>query len=202
MASEVSICNRALSILGHEPLLALSDDTNAGRTMNATYSDVRDAEHDRHRWRHTFKRATLAASVTNPDFDYARQFQLPSDFIRLVEGGDIYKVADLNDYRTGTNEDWSIEGGMLLTHLAAPLRIRYIARIVDTALFPPSFAESLACRIAFEACERITQSDTKKQTCWQQYRASLMEAVRARALEASPRSISDGTWITARVSEN
>ena len=201
-ASDVSIANRALTILGQELIIDLTDDTNRARTLQSMYEAVRDAEFARHRWRHTLKRASLAALGADPAFDFAHQYQVPSDFIRLIPGGDIMKVADLNDYRTSTNEDWSIEGQMILSNLAAPLRIRYIARVIDTATWPPSFCESFAARLAFEACERITQSDTKKETCWRQYRAALREAVRARALEVSPQSMSESSWVTARISEN
>lgn len=201
-ASEVSICNGALTILGDELIIALTDDTNRARVLQSMYERVRDAEFARHRWRFTFRRATLAALGTAPDFDFARQFQLPSDYIRLINGGDILKVPDLNDYRTGGNEDWSIEGQMILSNLSAPLRIRYIARVTDTSQYAPDFCEALSARLAFEAAERLTQSDSKKQLAWQHYKNALRDALRARAMEISPQSQSEGSWVTARISEN
>lgn len=202
MTSEVSICNGALTMLGSDLIIALSDDNKRGRVLNSIYARVRDAEYDRHRWRFTFQRASLPELSTTPAFDFSHQYQLPSDYIRLVNGGDILSIPDQSDYRTYQGEDWSIEGGMILSFRTAPLRIRYIARITDTALMPPSFAEALSARLAFEACEALTQSDTKKSTVWAQYRNALKEAIRAKALEAAPQSIADDTWVTARASGN
>jgi hypothetical protein len=162
VASDVSISNRALTILGQELIIALTDDSNRARTIQSMYEAVRDAEFRRRRWRFTFRRATLPALGTDPDFDFARQFQLPSDYLRLIAGGDILKFPDLTDYRTGHNEDWSIEGDKILSNLSAPLRIRYIARVTDTSTWVADFCEAFAARLAYEACERITQSDTKK----------------------------------------
>ena len=197
--SEVSICNAALLKLGAELILTRADGNNRARAMNARYEDVRDAELRRRRWRFSFKRAELPALTETPLSDFDLQYQLPVDFLRLIEGGDIVAVPDLSDFRSGGGDElYSIEGDKILTNLAAPLRIRYIARISDTALMDPTFREAFASRLALENCERITQSDSKKESCRQDYKDAVREAVRANALEAAPRSTADAEWVAAR----
>jgi hypothetical protein len=198
-ASIVSICNRALQILGADSIINLQEDNNRSRALNIAYEPVRDAELHRRRWRFALKRASIPASASAPDSDYARQFPVPNDFLRLVPGGDIRQLADLSDFRSGSSTMYSLEGGMILTDLGAPLSIRYIARITDPAQFNASFAEALAARIAETICERITQSDSKKQDAKLTYSIAIREAVRANAIEGAPESQADDTWVMARL---
>jgi hypothetical protein len=196
--SETSICNAALSKLGAEPILALTDNNNRGRTMNARYAGVRDAELRRHRWKFSITRDSLAALASTPDSDFGHAFQLPNDFLRLIEGGDIQSFADLSDFRTGESALYSIEGRTILTSLAAPLRIRYIAQVADTALFDSCFVEALASRLAYECCKKITGNENEKESCWADYKNALTEAKRANALEGAPQQLADDSWVLAR----
>jgi hypothetical protein len=196
--SDVSICNAALIKLGADPIIALTDDTNRARTISARFESVRDAEIRRRNWRFAIKRTSLAADADAPDSDFDYAYSVPNDFLRMLRGGDIVEVADMSDYRSGSNELFSLENGKILTNLGAPLSIRYIARITDPALFDSAFIEALACRLAFECCEKITQSDSKKQLIWADYKNSISEAKRANAFEVSSQSVGDDTWVIAR----
>lgn len=198
--SEVAICNAALLKLGADRITALTENNNRARAMNERYAAVRDAELDRRRWKFSIQRTSLPALAAAPDGDdYARQFELPNDYIRLIEGGDIFDVADLSDYRGSSSAQlYSVEGRRILTNLAAPLAIRYIAQITDTALMVPSFKEALSSRLADECCERLTESDSKRQLAMADYRRAIREAARARALEAPAQYVGDDTWIAAR----
>lgn len=197
-SSNVSIANRALQMLGADSIINLSEDNNKARALNVAFEPVRDAELERHRWRFSIKRVSLPAHADTPDSDYGRQFQLPNDYIRLIPGGDIVSMVDMSDYRTRSDALYSIEGKRLLTNLPAPLSIRYIAQITDAGMFNPAFAEAFAARLAETCCERITQSDAKRQLAWGYYREAIREAIRAKAIEAAPESVGDDTWIMAR----
>jgi hypothetical protein len=197
MTSEVSIANRCCTLLGADLIISLADDTNRARAISANYEAIRDAELARHRWRFAIARASLPALATVPDSDYARQFQVPNDFLKLIEGGDLVSGPDLSDY-CGGGSLYSREGRTILTNLGAPLHIRYIARITDASMFDPAFAESLAARLADELCERLTQSDSKRQICMAAYKRALGEAKLANALEVPPQSASEDSWIAVR----
>ena len=87
-ASSTHIANRALQILGAGRILDITEDSLEANEMARAYEPVRDAELNRRRWRFSFARVSLPALVATPDSDYAYQYQLPGDFIRLVEGGE------------------------------------------------------------------------------------------------------------------
>lgn len=198
-ASTISICNRALQILGADSIINLQEDNNRTRALNIAYDSVRDAELQRRRWRFAIKRTSLPALSTAPDSDYARAFQLPNDYLRLIPGGDLRSLADMSDFRSTSSSLYSIEGLQILTDLSAPLSIRYLARITDAAIYNASFAEALAARIAHACCERITQSDSKQQLAWGVYKASIKEATLANAIEGAPESVADDTWVMSRL---
>lgn len=196
--SEVAICNAALTMMGSDAITALTDNNVRARTMSLRYADTRDAELQKRRWKFSISRASLPALAEEPASDFAYQYQLPVDYLRLIEGGDIADVPDLSDLRTGGNELFSIEGDKILTNIGAPLNIRYIRRVTDTALFNASFRKYLACVLAFDNCERITQSAEKKETLRTDKKEALRESVRANALEAPPRQQPDSEWVAAR----
>lgn len=200
MASDVSICNAALLKLGAEPILTLNDNNNRARVLNQRYTAVRDAELYRRRWRFSIQRASLPALATAPISDYPYAYQLPDNFLRLIEGGDIRSISDLSDFQGGCSELYSVEGTSILTFLTPPLNIRFIARITDAALFHAAFDESFASRLAYECCEKITQSDSKRQLATLDYKTAIQEAVRAQAIEVASQSQADDTWVTARLS--
>lgn len=197
--SDVSICNGALILLGASTVENLSENSKNARTLRERYDAVRRAELRSHRWRFSIRRASLAALAAAPDSDYARQFQLPNDFLRLIEGGDIYDVADLSDARTTPGSAlWSIEGRALLTNLASPLSIRYVSDVTDAWMFDPCFVLALSAKLAYECCEAITQSDSKQQLALQRYKGAVRDAKQANALEVAPQSQADAEWVLAR----
>lgn len=203
MASSVDIANRALSKLGESRITSFDDDSKPAREMKSAFDIVRDAEFRAHRWHFTKKRITLPALSTAPAFGWLYQYQLPSDFLQLIQVGQYDPIVPLNDYRTTEQTEWAVEAGdtgnVILTNHEAPLQIRYVSRIVDTTRFDSTFVEVLACRLAIEVCEILTQSTTKKESAKDDYKLAMMVAIRANAIELPPATIQDGSWITARL---
>lgn len=196
--SAVSICNRALQLLGSTSITSLTDDNDRARAMNLAYEPVRRRELQIRRWRFSITRTRLAALADTPDSGYDYQYQVPNDFLRLIEGGDLLTLADLTDYRGAEEALYSIEGQAILTDLAAPLAIRYLADVTDTASFHPAFVETLSAALAVATCERITGSTAKVQDLRTAYREAVRDATRANAIERASISVADDTWMVGR----
>ena len=190
MASIVEICNRALQKLGAERITSLTQDSENARTINVCFDAVRDAELRAHPWNFAIKRVQLAADSTAPAFTYDNAFTLPSDFLRLLPPDDDYNYNDL---------DWQIEGKKILTNDGAPLNVRYIYRVSDPNQYDSLFVEALACRLAVELCEQLTQSNTKAQIVRDDYVRAIREAKRLNAFENKPAEQQTDTWITCRL---
>ena len=194
MAGKVEIANRALTKLGAERILLLTDPNKEARTLNSMFDTVMDAELRRHRWKFALKRATLPALVATPEWGYTYAYQLPADFLALVQVNEYY----LRGLKQKTL--WTVESGQILTDLAAPLKIRYIRRVDNMALLDPLFVEVLACKLALEACEPLTQSSQKRQLAGEEYRFAVSEAVRQDAIENPPDELPWGSWNDSRES--
>lgn len=199
MASKVDICNRALTKLGAQRILSLSDDLKPARECNSAFDIVRDAELRNHTWSFSKTRASLAALAAAPAWGFSRQFQLPNDCLRVVRVGEYYPGPVLDDYVNSNTADYAIEGRRILTDYDAPLKILYIARVTDATQYDSAFIEALACRLAMELAEPLTQSNTKRELAQSEYRSALLDAVRANAIELPPEQTQDDAWNLARL---
>lgn len=190
MSSDVEICNRALSKLGADRIVSIGQDSVEGREVDATYTMVRDAELRAHPWNFSIERAQLAADVTTPSFGPAYRYQLPSDFLRLLPDDPDRNLAD---------SDLQIEGRYITSSETAPLKIRYIKRVTDPAQFDALFVEALACKLAIEMCEKLTQSNTKGAAVRDDYKAAIREARRNNAFENISQRPADSSWLSVRL---
>jgi hypothetical protein len=199
MAGQVEIVNRALFKLGALPLASMGDNNKQARVMSGLWDTVRRAELRRHFWAFALKRTALPALAQAPAWGYARAYQLPADFLRIVQAGEFQDAPSAADYRNSDDSAYAIEGGVLLSDEAAPLKIRYVADVNDPGAFDALFIEALAAKLAYEACEGITQANEKKNVASEDYRAAIKAAALVNAIEKPPQGIADDAWVTSRL---
>lgn len=184
MASIVGIANRAIQKVGAKRILALTDNSREARAINACYDSVRSALLRRYRWKFAKKRAIVAADAATPAFDFAYQFTLPADCLRVIlQPGDT---------------DWHVEGRKVLTRYDSVLQLNYIANVVDPNLFDAQFAELFSLKLAIEICDELTDTVTRKKNLQDEWKEAYAEASQSDSFEDPPIDAPDGTWITAR----
>lgn len=199
MASRVDIANLALTKLGSaSKITSLTDNSVAARALNGVYDIYRKAELRSRHWSFALKRTTIPALAAVPSWGFGYAYQLPSDYLRIVQVNDTFDVPALNDYNDGDTSPWAIESGAILTDFGSPLKIRYVWDVTDEGTFDALFVVSLACRLALECCEQITNSNTKKAAAAEAYKEAIRDAAKAGAIEKPPAAISDDSWIMAR----
>lgn len=196
--SNIAIANRALTKLGAARIISFGDNNEQARALQSMYEIVRDAELRAYTWNFSIKRAQLAALSEAPAFDWPRQFQLPSDCLRLLWAGDFYPGPNLSDLTNGLDLDYEVEGRVIMSRLPAPLKIRYVAQITDPTQFDALFVEAFACKLAIELGETLTNSSTNRQEAWQEYQQAIRKALRADAIEKPSQQIADDTWMISR----
>jgi hypothetical protein len=162
-----------------------------------------------------------------PSWNYGLTYLLPADCIRVIQVSGIFNGVDLAEYRNTDDREYVLETytdalgntvPALLTNMTGndlagdvlpvggtvptpvPLPLLYVADVTNTAQFHPLFVEALACQLAVEMCERITQSTTKKQSMEMAYTRTIREARFVNAVQNPPQSRPDNTWILSRVS--
>ncbi len=185
--SNVAIANRALQKLGAKRIESLTQDAPNARSINACFTQVRDAELRRYDWSFAIKRNSIAADGDGPEWGNWNRFSLPNDFLRLIR-----------DDETGIAVDWKIEGLYILSQDAAPLKIRYIARIEDPNYFDSLFVAMFAGRLALETCHEITQSTSKKESIKDDYDKDLQEAKKLGAFEKAAQEFVEDEWLAVR----
>lgn len=189
MASEVEICNIALQKLGAERINSLTEDSVNGRACNLAYSFVRDRELRKHQWTFAKEMAALAPSSTSP-LGYTYQFPLPADWIRTIK-----VLADPEDEHE--MQDFALRGRNILADESV-VYLLYTRRVEDPNQFDTLFRDSLAAAMAYQMCEQITQSNTKKEALLEEYQIIINEAKRANAIERRSDEPPPDEWITVR----
>lgn len=199
MASQVDICNRALTKLGAERITDINQSSKSARVMAALWDTVRRAELRKRFWSFAIGRDLLPALSTAPSWGFARAFQLPADFLRIVQINDVFIVPSLTDYREGDDSAYAIEGKQLLCDFDAPLKIRFIRDITDPGSFDPLFVEAFASKLAYESCYEITQSHQARDAALNDYKIAVTEAGRTNAIEKPPQGFPDDSWVLGRL---
>ncbi len=117
-------------------------------------------------------------------------FRLPSGFLREA-------TVDPKG-RKGFN-DWDYNGDYIVS---ADIAIIYafVADVTEVDKFDPMFCEGLACRMALESGEAITQSTTKFQQIGQSYNTFMSEARQIDAIERSYEEPPEDDYLTVRIS--
>jgi len=176
VSSPEEICNLALAKMGHEGFItSLSEDSKGAKYMNVFYQPVRDELIRSHLWRFARKRAVLAPLTDTPAFNNGGEnyFQYPNDCIRIV----------------GTDKEffqsyipWSREGDKIVAE-STVLKLVYLSRVTNVSFFDPSFVDTFATRLAYEACMPIMKDSGLKEQLKRDFRDSLIRAAHSSATE-------------------
>lgn len=187
MSSYVAIANRAAVLIGTASRLTdPTDDTPLGRAVSAVYDMERKTELRAGAWNFAIKRKALPALVKAPAFGFARAFELPADYLKLIEVRGIGRG------------HYELEGRNILSDAPAPLQIRYLADVPEPAEFDANFTECFAIRIANAIGNQIAGSSFDEGLNWQKYRLARRQAGRNDALENPGIEQEESDWLLAR----
>lgn len=172
MASQVSICNRALSKIGDDiSILSLDDDIKQARYCKALYEDTLNFVLRSYAWKFAIKRYSLAPSMDVPTFGDETVFELPVDCLRVLSQKE--------------NREFKLEGN----------RIYYddnifefwgITKITDTNKFDSCFVEVLSLYLAIDLCVPLTGDYQKKAQLQNELTERLTVAKKCNAFETFP----------------
>lgn len=184
--SQIDLCNNALLRVGAATIMSLQDNSPEARACNLAYNGNRRDELRKHRWNFAIKRQVLAPDATAPAFDYLYAFTMPSDCLRVLRPATV----DL---------DWQVEGRKILTNDNATLYLRYIADIEDPQQWDAAFYAVATVGLAVDICERLTQSNGKKNMLIEEYDDIVKLARRLDAFESGPEEAAEDGWLVARL---
>ena len=118
MATDVSICSAALSLLGDKPISSLTEPNRVAATLCANiYPLARSDILRSHPWNCLGRRVVLSPMVAAPAFEWGYQFTPPGGMLRIVTVG-----------YDGDPEPYRYEGGVILLN-SSVCRLHYLADV-------------------------------------------------------------------------
>lgn len=148
--SDTSICNQSLGRIGAKRINDL-DDTSDTQTeaqqCRLHFIPTRDALERSHFWVFNKGREALSQDTVDPAFEYARQFLLPSDFLRFRykhDGGAASNEISVFSFSIEKNAD----GHKILLTDEDSVNLVYSELVTDAAKFDPLFVEVLVLKLA------------------------------------------------------
>lgn len=192
MATEIQVYKAAALGVGSETeITSPTDPRPLAKKIRAAWDLNRRAAIREGSWNFATRRASIAALTTAPPFGYTWMFELPADFLRLIE-------VHGTDTRHLTEADYRIEGRAILCSRAAPLPIRYLADVAEPALWDDAFAAAFGQRIACEIGRSIAGSTFDRDGAWGKYQDLLKTAKRVDAMENPSLDQAESEWVIAR----
>lgn len=186
--SRTEIVNKALTLIGAQPITNLTDDTNNANIMNRVYKTALKSLLSECCWNFATKRSLLVESTEEMDWNYSGEgyvYVRPSDCIRIF----------------GTNDDsatWREEGDYIISDTTA-LGIKYVYYNDVPYKFPPSFVEAFVDLLAYQAAFMIVNSSSKAEMMLEKYeKVSLPKARSENAQVGTQQTMRDDAWELAK----
>lgn len=185
-ATPVSICSNALLMLGDTPISSFDDGSDRARLAANIWPTARDYVLRRHPWNCAVKRVTLNPDAEAPAFDFARQFTLPGDFLRVLSVG-----------QQGERVPYKVEGRKILSDESV-LMLRYIWRNDNTATWDAALVWGMTQVMRAVFSYGITQSTSLEQLVETVMRDVLRQARAVDGQEDEPDALDDSPLMLAR----
>lgn len=196
---KLSVYNGALRRLGSRRIASLTEAREPRRVLDDIWNNgqvVYEAL-EKGDWNFALRAAQLdylPSIETGFGFPYA--FSKPDDFRRLSAlSADEYFRTPL------TTLEYGEDGGYWLSNLTT-LFVRYVSDDTDygmnSAGWSASFQTYLECKMAFEACERLTGNRGKKADLAEEMRQELRQAKSHDAMADAIKMRPMGSWVRAR----
>ena len=187
--SVVSICNRALDLLGADPIISLDDGSKAANLCQRNFTPTADSVLRLYPWNAAMRRAALPALSDAPAWGFKYQYQLPegpepSPCLRLI--------------RVESGEEFRVEGRRVLADYSAPLNILYIGRIADPAEYDSLLAEAIAAKLAVHLAGNLTESAARIEAMRTYLKDVLASARAIDAQEGGAEAFDIDAWLVAR----
>lgn len=185
-ATEVSICSNALLMLGGQPINDLSENSDRARLASNLWPAVRNYVLRRHPWNCAVKRVALAPDTAAPAFDWAFQYTLPPDFMRVLSVGE-----------AGNEIDFKIESGKLLCD-ENPALLRYVWRNENPGSWDDMLVWAMTVSMKAVMAYPITQSASLEQLVEDALKDVLKQARAVDGQDEPPETVGDSPLLAAR----
>lgn len=188
--TKTELVNKALTLVGANPVVSLDDDTNNARVVNRVYEISLKSILSECKWNFCTKRALLSIltdTLSWYDTGETIVYQKPTDMIRIF----------------GTNDadaKWREEGDYIISDTTS-LGVRYTYYLDTPAKYPPAFIEAFIDKLCSDIAYMIVNSQTLGDKYYKLYtESSLPKAMSNDAQTGVQQAMKDDAWELAKYS--
>lgn len=164
--------------------MSLEEQTKQAKICASEYDKTRKTLLRLYPWGFAKKRVVLTPEITTPVFGFEYQFQLPSDYLRVVE---------LFEY----DGEYQVEDGRLLANTDI-LNLRYIYNVEDLSRVDSLFIDAFQWFLGYRIARYLSDSETVRQEAWVGFRNVMPMAKFVQSTENSQRQMESYDLIEAR----
>ncbi|MDX1742937.1 MAG: hypothetical protein R3186_05005 [Ruegeria sp.] len=199
-ATKLAIYNGALRWLGERKLSSITEDRHPRHVLDDIWGSgnaivVETLENAN--WNFAIRTSQIDYNpAIEPDFGFSRAFTRPTDFLRKVaiSGSEYFSPPLTHAQLQSEGEYWFSDFDSIF--------VRYISDDsdygLDSAKWPVAFKKYLEVRMAWEACETLTNDDRKMAKLDRLKTDFWRRAVGNDGLEDGVKFAPAGSWVTAR----
>lgn len=202
MATEIDICNLALSRLGDSATVASIDPPEGSPQATHCaqfYPLARDTILDRHSWSFATTRAALAKLSTTPTSGWLYAYARPSNAVSIVS---LFETGASDDFAPQAYETESLPDGTEVIYSNTDSAIcRYKVQVTDPSKFSPLFVEALSWLLASHLAGPVLKGDKGAAAtvkCYQMFEAQLGLAKNADSAQRKVQPTHNVPWVAAR----
>lgn len=188
--TKTELVNKALTLVGANPITSLDDDTNNARIVNRVYEISLKSILSECKWNFCTKRALLSVltdTLAWYDTSETIVYQKPSDMIRIF----------------GTNDSsakWREEGDYIISDTSA-LGVRYTYYLDTPSKYPPAFVEAFIDKLCADIAYMIVNSSTLGEKFTNLYvNSSLPKAMSQDSQTGVQQTLQDDAWELSKYS--
>jgi hypothetical protein len=195
MASEVDICNLALSHIGASATISsLTEQSEEAFHCNLLYADTRDTLLRAHPWGFATRHLALS-DVGSPPGNWSYRYSYPNDCLFIREILQVTDNGDPIEYEVALSDAYNSR--VILTNQESATLI-YTYKATNTLVFDPMFVTSLAWKIASEVAMPLTRDEKRMTAAYQMYLSTLSEAKTFNSNESHIDRNKEASWISGR----
>ena len=182
--SKTEICNKSLTLVGANPIVSITDDSQNARILNRVYELSLKSILSEAPWVFALKRRLLSLSAdtlewydTNENYVYAR----PNDMIRAFRAND-------------TDAIWRQHGNYIVSD-TDDLGLEYVYYLDQPSNYSTSFVEAFVDKLCSDIGFMVVNSKTLAENFLEKYETvSLAKALAENAQIGTPIPMKDDLW--------
>jgi hypothetical protein len=170
MASQISICNKALLRVGQAPIQSINEQSTEAAYCRQFFDDARKATLRGHAWSFATKVAQLAELSEETSYRYEHVYQKPADCLRVIE-----VLPDGTVYPDYEKVEFEALGQTIQTDESTAW-LKYVYNETDTARFDDLFVEALSYRLAADLAMPLSRDANYVGAMMNMFKQTLSEA--------------------------